>query len=299
VPDTLSDLVLQLLAKKPEERPASARVVAEALLAMEDQPARPSHSPRGGAKTRTGGGTIVEAAWVEPEAVEELPALRALRVDEADAQVAQRVPRADDYAEGRPPWRHGSRADDDRDGRRGSARGFFAANGLTGAAPAFLFIGAAFMIVLLVSVFFPWRTVTVGTERGGRGADFGGFNLPLPDVFGAVKTSGDFSGMQMRGPFGILTFIAAIIGAAFALVGAFVPSRIVLKAGLWTAFAAALAGMACGLLAALLTTTESALFVAGTEKGAWGAWVAAFAGLASALMFLLALSTMSSENGIW
>jgi serine/threonine protein kinase/CubicO group peptidase (beta-lactamase class C family) len=42
LPKSLSDLVLQLLAKKPEGRPASAQAVVEALLEIEKEPARPS-----------------------------------------------------------------------------------------------------------------------------------------------------------------------------------------------------------------------------------------------------------------
>ena len=63
VPADLSDLVMQLLAKKPEERPQSAKVVAEALQEIEGQtgekPAAPGARPR---KGKGGGTNRTEAA---------------------------------------------------------------------------------------------------------------------------------------------------------------------------------------------------------------------------------------------
>jgi hypothetical protein len=151
--------------------------------------------------------------------------------------------------------------------------------------------------------------VTIAQEPGGAFdfGGFGGFKIPVPEGFGglpgaapAFRTSAQLTGMQMPGAFGVLTLVAAIIGAAVALLGAFVPDRTVLKASLWTAFATGLMGLFLGLLAALLTTSESAEHwfgkTGGTEKGAWGAWVASAAGFAAALMFLLTLLTMSGDR---
>jgi formylglycine-generating enzyme required for sulfatase activity len=58
VPPALSDLVMRLLAKEPEQRPPSAQAVAAALQDMASQTAAPEARPQPGAGAAPGGDTV-------------------------------------------------------------------------------------------------------------------------------------------------------------------------------------------------------------------------------------------------
>ena len=146
--------------------------------------------------------------------------------------------------------------------------------------------------MLLVTVFFPWRTWGGTAEVGGKGVnlkvDFGGFGI-----------SPNIGGIHVTG--GVITLILAIVGAAFPMVGVFVPNRALLKASLWTGFGAAVVSMGLALLCALVKSSAGADagFVKmdlGTLKGAWGAWVAAGVALAAGVMFLVTVMTLAPEK---
>src|SRR5262249_49898255 len=170
----------------------------------------------------------------------------------------------------RPPPPAGS-AHYDRPARRAPAGGLFASKGLSGAGTIFLFVGVGMLLVLAVSVFFPWRSVSLGGMKLGGDfnalaqaqfpempdigkmpkmpkMDFGGGLGGLP---GAPSLTGN--GIQTLG--GKMTLIAAIGGIAFVLVAVFALNQLVLKISLWTAFGLGIVGMLFGLLAALLKTT--------------------------------------------
>ncbi len=68
VPAELSDLVMHLLAKKPEERPESANMVAEMLQEIEEQTAEATPAPaRKTGKAKSGGTKQMEAARTQSD----------------------------------------------------------------------------------------------------------------------------------------------------------------------------------------------------------------------------------------
>jgi serine/threonine protein kinase len=60
VPPTLADLMLQLLAKHPAERPASARVVVDAIRALEEELASAAEAPHAARPNRIGSDTSLD-----------------------------------------------------------------------------------------------------------------------------------------------------------------------------------------------------------------------------------------------
>ncbi len=200
--------------------------------------------------------------------------------------------------------------DYDRPARRAPAGGgLFASKGLSGAGTIFLFAGVGMLLVLAVSVFFPWRSVNLGGMK--LGGDFNALaqaQFPeMPDIgkmpkmpkmdfgggLGGMPGAPSLTGNGIQTLGGKMTLIAAIGGIAFVLVALFALNQLVLKISLWTAFGLSIVGMLFGLLAALLKTTTLGI----TEGGAWGAWVAMITGLVAAVMFILAVLGMRSVGG--
>src|SRR5262249_39122656 len=193
--------------------------------------------------------------------------------------------------------------DDDRPlpRRAPAGGGLFASKGLSSAGAIFVFVGVGLLVLLAISVFFPWRAVNLG-GMGFGGGDIKGLAFAqfpdMPDNFPKIKIDMGGGMPGMGGPSltgsgfrtvgGKITLIVAILAIAFVMVALFALNQLVLKISLWTAFGLSIVGGLFGLLAALLKTTTFGI----TEGGAWGAWVGMVSGLAAAVMFLLAVLGM-------
>jgi hypothetical protein len=230
-----------------------------------------------------GGAIAIPAAQDQLAELEEVPA----------APPRRREPPPEDDYDDRPPPR-----------RAPAGGGLFASKGLSAAGTIFTFVGVGLLLLLAISVFFPWRALSGGIFGAGEIKGFAFAQFPdMPDMpkIDMPKIKIDmggkgFPGMQgasvtgagIKTTGGLITLIVAIMGIAFVMVSLFALNQLVLKISLWTAFGLSIVGGLFGLLAALLKTTTFGI----TEGGAWGAWVAMICGLAAAVMFLLAVLGM-------
>jgi Zn-finger nucleic acid-binding protein len=218
---------------------------------------------------------------------------------EAEAAPPPRRPaprRDDDYDN-----RDDDRGYDDRDydrPRRQVGPNIFANKGLSGPGTILMFCGIAVLVLLLVSVFFPWRSGNVSVNFPGApreiGFPGGGMGISAPGI----------SGIQVVG--GIITLILSLLTIAFVLVALFVLTPMLFKVSLWTAFGVSLGCAILALLAAVIKSTPPELAMFGGKGGidvsiggAWGAWVAMFLGLIASGLFIatvLSVRTVSAPR---
>lgn len=192
--------------------------------------------------------------------------------------------RDDDYDDRRPSRRDDYDRDDDRDYDRPPPRpNPFARQGLTNAGTILLFCGLGLLLLLLISVFFPWRSVGVGVEVPRMPGMPGGM-----DFGRGMGLSVSASGLNIPG--GIITLILSILAAAFVVVALFALNQLVFKISLWTAFGMSLA---CGILALLAAVVRRSVGPV-SEGGAWGAWVAMIVALGAAALFIVTALSLRS-----
>src|SRR5438094_7394576 len=121
------------------------------------------------------GGTIaIPAAQDQIEELDEVP---------APAPRRRERPPEDDYDDDRPPPR-----------RAPAGGGLFAGKGLSAAGTIFTFVGVGLLLLLAISVFFPWRAVNLGVIGFGGGDIKGLAFAQFPDMPEMPKIKIDMGG---------------------------------------------------------------------------------------------------------
>ncbi|HXG13449.1 MAG TPA: protein kinase [Gemmataceae bacterium] len=197
IPEALSDLIMKLLAKKPDDRPPSARAVAQALAAIE--------SSRSGTRRPRAGGIVQEPlpARVPDALPADIP--DALPADEAPARSVERTEKRDTpfevVTDERPRFRSPSSCPLPPRGEKGRGRGASRARGQADQTWLWVAVaaGGIFLTALLLALL-----LLRGSKEGMLIVDVGesGADVYVDGELQAVTSSASDNAVRLQLPRG-------------------------------------------------------------------------------------------------